>query len=178
MKEYVLLAKYQNYSRAAEDLYITQPALSRHIASIEEELDTSLINRNKNFFQLTKSGEIVLERFEHILGDYENMLEQISRQSEIERGELHVGYLGFDRDFYVSKIFRSFRQKYPEIKLVTHSCQPNDLENGLINGRFDAVFIYGLGEKTSDRFRRLTFLKTPLILIFHKSHKFAGYDEL
>ncbi len=56
MREFVTLANVQNFSRAAEELYIAQPALSRHIAALENELKTKLIDRSRNSFALTVQG--------------------------------------------------------------------------------------------------------------------------
>lgn len=56
MREFVTLANVQNFSRAAEELYIAQPALSRHIAALENELKTKLIDRSRNSFCTYRAG--------------------------------------------------------------------------------------------------------------------------
>ena len=83
MREFVRLAASRNYSRTAEELYIAQSALSRHMTALEKELNTQLINRTRNSFELTSMGEIALEGFQKILEDYEAMLDNMSRQAEI-----------------------------------------------------------------------------------------------
>ena len=83
MREFVRLAASRNYSRTAEELYIAQSALSRHMTALEKELNTQLINRTRNSFELTPMGEIALEGFQKILEDYEAMLDNMSRQAEI-----------------------------------------------------------------------------------------------
>ena len=63
MREFVRLAAVRNYSRTAEELYMAQSALSRHMTSLEEELNVKLIDRSRNSFALTPMGEIALEGF-------------------------------------------------------------------------------------------------------------------
>ena len=58
MREFVRLAAIRNYSKTAEELYMAQSALSRHMASLEEELNVKLIDRTRNSFELTPMGEI------------------------------------------------------------------------------------------------------------------------
>ncbi len=178
MREFVRLAALKNYSRTAEELYIAQSALSRHIASLEREMNTPLINRSRNSFELTSAGELALERFQKILEEYEQLLDQISRHADIEEGELHLGILYYDKDFYVSKIRETFRRKYPKIKLVLHSCQPAQLEDSLLNKKLDAAIIYGSGQPYHREIDTLPFLKIPFSLIYHKNHRFSQWRDV
>lgn len=178
MREFVRLAAEKNYSRTAEELYIDQSALSRHMAALEEELNCRLINRSRNSFELTSSGEVALGEFQKILKDYENLLEQLARQTEIEEGELHVGVLYYDKDFYVSKIREVFHQKYPQIMLRLHSYQPAQLEKDLLDGKIDVAILYGASNCHRTDINYLPFLKIPYSLIYHKSHRFASMEEV
>ncbi len=178
MREFVHLAAQKNYSRTAEDLYIAQSALSRHMAALEEELNCQLINRSRNSFELTPAGEVALEGFQKILEDYENLLERLARQTEIEEGELHVGVLYYDMGFYVSKIREVFHRKYPKIVLRLHSYQPAQLEKDLLDGRIDVAILYGALNCRRTDICCLPFLKIPYSLIYHESHRFASMDEI
>ena len=74
MREYVHLCSTKNYTKTAEELYIDQSALSRHIAALEKEMGTQLILRSKNSFQLTEAGKLVEIQFQKILLEYQNTL--------------------------------------------------------------------------------------------------------
>ena len=63
MREYVHLCNTKNYTKTAEELYIDQSALSRHIAALEKEIGAQLILRSKNSFQLTEAGKLVEMQF-------------------------------------------------------------------------------------------------------------------
>ena len=66
MREYVHLCGTKNYSKTAEELYIDQSALSRHIMALEKEMGAQLIERTKNSFQLTEAGKLVEAQFKRI----------------------------------------------------------------------------------------------------------------
>ena len=70
MREFVRLAETQNFTRAAEDLYIAQPVLSRHMAQLEDELRVKLMNRTRNSFELTPAGKVAQQEFQKILDSY------------------------------------------------------------------------------------------------------------
>ena len=178
MREFVHLAASRNFTKTAEELYIAQSALSRHMASLENELNAKLINRDRNFFELTPAGEIVLEEFEKLLSNYENMLGRIAMQDGVDSGELRLGYLYYDMDYYVAKIRDVFRKKYPGIKLSLYGYQPAQLEEDLLAGKIDAALQYGVAESADSRIDYLSFLKIPYLLIYDKSHRFSALKDI
>lgn len=124
MREFVKLEENQNYTKTAEELYIVQPVLSRHIVSLEEELRVRLINCSRKSFELTEEGQLVLEEFRKILETYGNMLDKLSRLDTEAEGELHLGFLYYDMKYYVAKIREEFHKRFPKVKLYLHSyCQ-------------------------------------------------------
>ncbi|MCD7744547.1 MAG: LysR family transcriptional regulator [Lachnospiraceae bacterium] len=178
MREFVTLANVQNFSRAAEELYIAQPALSRHIAALENELKTKLIDRSRNSFALTVQGEEALHSFQKILLEYEVLIERIARQVDAEGGELHVGYLYYDKDYYVARIRETFHRKYPKVRLVLHPYQPAELEKNLLSGKLDAAIIYGAGYCENADLQSQAFLKIPYSLFVSEHHPLAGLSEI
>ena len=178
MREYVRLAANKNYTKTAEELFMTQSVLSRHIASLEEELNVKLIDRDRNGFALTPAGEIVLEEFETILTEYESMLDRLARQEKLERGEIHLGYLYYDAEYYVAKIRDVFRSKYPEISLILHPYQPAQLEEELLAEKIDMAILYGVAKAPVRDIDFFPFLKIPFFLFYHKSHRFATLMDI
>lgn len=178
MREFVKLAENQNYTKTAEELYIAQPVLSRHIVSLEEELRVRLINRSRNSFELTEEGRLVLEEFKKILDIYGNMLDKLSRFDMEAEGELHLGFLYYDMKCYVGKIREEFHRRFPKVKLFLHSYQPKELEDDLLNGKLDAALIYGAEYCHRRDIERMPFLKIPYTLIYDKTHRFSNIKDL
>ena len=67
---FVAVAKYQSFSKAAKELFLTQPTISAHIQNLKKELGTILVNRNNKIITLTKQGEILFEHAIYILNNY------------------------------------------------------------------------------------------------------------
>ena len=177
MKEFVRLAELKNYSRAAEDLYIAQPVLSRHIASMEEELHVKLIERTRSSFELTKAGETALAEMKKIIAAYDRMNEKLAVLKRQLDGELKIGALYYDMDSYVSKVRSLIRTRFPNIRLVLKSCQPMELETDLLEGKLDIALIYGVQHCTRKDISSLPLLKIPYLLIFDKGHRFARMKD-
>lgn len=174
MKEFIRLAEVRNYSRAAEELFIAQPVLSRHIAAMEEELDCRLIRRTRNSFELTKAGEAALKEMKKIVASYERMVQKISLLDSETEGELKVGALYYDMDIYVSKVRSLIRKRFPKVKLILKSYQPYELENDLLEGKIDIALVYGAKDCAREDILSLELLKIPFILITDRSHRLAA----
>lgn len=178
IREYVHLAQSKNFTRTAEEFYIAQSALSRHIAGLESELGVKLINRDRNHFKLTPAGEMTLEEFQKILATYEGLVEKLSEQDREIEGALNLGFLYYDRDYYVTQICKCFFERYPKIYLKTHSGQPQELEEMLFSGQCDAVIDYGATTCERTDIEALPFLKISYYLIYNVDHRFASQETL
>ncbi len=176
MREFLLLAANRNYSKTAEQLYMAQSALSRHIAAMEDELGVQLIQRTKNSFQLTEAGEIAAEGFEKILKQYQQTLNSIGALSSQVSGELRLGILYYDINDYVAVIRDAFHRCFPEVKLTLLSYQPEQQEQALLNGEIDAALSY-VALPDNGAVSVFPFLKTSFLVLFNKEHRFAASEE-
>ena len=93
MRELIAIKKLGNYSKAAKSLFITQPALSRHIADMEKELGIKLLDRNKHNVELTEAGLKVYTQFQHIVQNYDLLLQDINGLKTGITGTLRLGML-------------------------------------------------------------------------------------
>ncbi len=178
MKEFIRLAEIRNYSRAAEELYITQPVLSRHIAVMEQELHVRLIERTRSSFELTKAGETALAEMKKIIAAYERMNEKLALLDSELDGKLKIGALYYDMDIYVSGIRSLIRRRFPNIRLVLRSYQPEELEKDLLDGKLDIALIYGVQYCRRPDIAHLPLLKIPYVLIFDEEHRFARMKDI
>ena len=88
LNEFITLATLLNYSKAANQLYLTQPALSRHIHDLEQTLGTQLFIRDTHNVHLTSVGEIFLKEAQEIITRYNHALDLIKEVSSTSTGEL------------------------------------------------------------------------------------------
>src|SRR3546814_19594903 len=84
------VAEYGNVTRAAADLHLTQPALTRHIALLEDELQAKLIMRHGRGVQLTEAGRLVIERAGILIAQIEDLADELAARETEPQGELSV----------------------------------------------------------------------------------------
>lgn len=114
------IADERSFSRAAEKLYIAQPALSQYILNLERELGTKLFDRSKNPISLTYAGELFLEKAKLILEIENEIHNEIKNISNSDKGRLTIAISPNRGSYLLPKILPAFTQIYPnvEIKLV------------------------------------------------------------
>lgn len=178
IREFLLLVSYRNFSKTAEQLYMAQSALSRHISSMEDELGVQLISRSTTTFSLTVEGEKAVEGFRKVLEEYQNTLFRIGASGEMITGEIRVGILYYDMNLYVAQIRNAFRYNYPEASLRLISYQPEQAEAALLRDEADVILIYNAHPVPGEDLHILPFLKVPYYVFFDKNSAFAGRERL
>ena len=104
MREYIVLANTLNFTNAANILFITQPALSRHIALVEEEIGAQLFIRTKHYVTLTRVGESVLKEFRQVIDQYDKLLNRIPQMNKGFTGELRIAMHHYAVESYMSTV--------------------------------------------------------------------------
>lgn len=115
-------AQCLNFTQASEKLFISQPALSRNIAALEEELELLLFIRRNNVLSLTPGGEIIYQWMQQSQASLAAALREAQRANEQNQGELRLGFvkteLASEKD---TRAIAAFRRAHPEVKLsITH----------------------------------------------------------
>lgn len=146
------VAKCSNFSAAARQLYISQPAVSKAVARLEEELETALFYRIPRGVRLTDAGEILYRQLETAFHAIEAGEEQIRRNEAAGSGHLSIGVSTTLCKYVLLPYLRQFIQENPHVK-INISCQSSyETIAGLENGTLDIGLV---GE--SDRLKNLTF---------------------
>lgn len=119
--EYVsALAKSGSFKRAALDLYISQPALSKGISALEEELGCLLFDRASRPLKLTPAGEVVFEEAKRSLISQERMSRKLLKLQGRSDGVLRIAFGSLSGKLYPVRFTKLFQQKYPEMELEFH----------------------------------------------------------
>ena len=178
IREFLLLVSNRNFSKTAEQLYMAQSALSRHISSMEDELGVQLISRSTTTFSLTEEGEKAVEGFRKVMEEYQHTLFRIGAAAGKVTGELRVGILYYDMNTYVAQIRNTFRHNFPEASLRLISCQPEQAEAALLHDETDVILIYNARPVPGENLHILPFLKVPYYVYFDRSSIFAGRERM
>ncbi len=106
-----------NFSKAAENLFISQSAVSQNIKNLEKELETELFIRSTKNVQLTEAGSLLFEHIEPAFNLIKNGEKSIRKINALERGEIHIGANDTISKDYLLPYLKKFHQLYPEIQI-------------------------------------------------------------
>lgn len=121
LRYFLTVAKEQSFTKAAEQLHITQPTLSRQLAALEEELGTELFHRSGRSITLTDEGLLLKRRALEILDLENRTVEEIKGTEEVIEGVVTVGCGEFAAVETLAKICQEFKKKYPGVQIALHT---------------------------------------------------------
>ena len=118
---FVAVAKYQSFSKAAKELFLTQPTISAHIQNLEKELGTILVNRNNKIITLTKPGEILFEHAIYILNNCKRAIYDIKEYEGKIEGAIDIVCSSIPETYVLPDFLKSFSTEYPDVKFnISH----------------------------------------------------------
>ena len=136
---FTVLAQRLNFTQAAAELFIAQPALSRIISSLEGELKVQLFERTPRNVSLTPAGRAFLSRCPAVLDSYRSGVLAAQLAQKGLTGSLTLGILRDDFEPILPQIFKTFRSAYPEISLFLRGYSHSKLLAAFDSGEVDAV---------------------------------------
>ncbi len=171
LKVFYTVALRLSFTKAAAELNISQPAVTKHIKEIENQLNTKLFNRNGTTIQLTESGTALFAYAEKIRNLSRDLEFSISQLNNKKTGKLKIGASTTIAQYILPEILAKFKVRYPEIslELVTHNTE--DISALLKKGRID----FGLveGDSQSSLFEYTVFKADEIVLVCKADHSLA-----
>ncbi|APC46958.1 LysR family transcriptional regulator [Virgibacillus halodenitrificans] len=145
LKIFLTVAEMQNFSRAAEEHHMTQPAVSQYIRTFEEMIGTRLLERNNKYVRLNKAGEIVYHHGKEILGLYTKMQNLVDDLTNKASGRLYIGASYTFGEYVLPRIISNLQDIYPDIHpeitignttKISDLVATNQLDVGIVEGQF------------------------------------------
>ena len=137
----VLLSQVRNFSQVAEQLGITQPALSKQILNLESELGLKLFDRNHVPLTLTPAGEYFIQKAKDILAAEDQLQRTLEQFKSGENGRLTIGVTPFRSLYLMPGIVRRIKEKYPGVQVTLHEANTAQLRKDAAEGKFDFAVI-------------------------------------
>lgn len=137
LKSFITICKLGNITRASEALFISQPALTRQLQELEEELGTKLLNRSTRNLTLTESGYLFLHRAEEILSLANQAKRELSEKGDFLRGIIRIGVVESSVMDVLTERIREFTQEYPHVCFEIYSADGDDLKRSLDENKQD-----------------------------------------
>ncbi len=137
----VSLAETESFSQLAEKLNISQPALSKHILTLEKELGVQLFDRTTIPLRLTAAGEFFIREAKELLYKEDQMMRSMKQFSTGEKGELVIGITPFRSAYLIPDIVKNVRKKFPGIRVKLLEEGSEQLRKDAADGRFDFAVV-------------------------------------
>lgn len=176
LRYFVAVAEELHFTRAAERLYIAQPALSEQVRRLEDELGVELLRRSTRKVELTAAGEEFLSRARRILAEADEALADASRAARGETGRIRVATGATAGLELVPRVLRAFREERPLVHLDLRQSNWEDLSGGLRDGLADAAFVWLPFDHGGLSFATLHV--EPRVVALEAGHPLAAEREL
>ena len=137
LKNILILAQKLNFTRAAEQMNIVQPAFSRQVKQLEEEVGVKLFNRNKRNVSITTAGHYFILEIEKMLDHLEKTLIKTNKIDAGDAGEIRIGFTHSAMQTSLPGILKSIKQNFPELKIILKEVNNPDHYDALLHGDLD-----------------------------------------
>ncbi|MGO4701779.1 LysR family transcriptional regulator [Dyella sp. 2RAB6] len=176
LRAFLAVARLQHFRRAAESLHLTQPAISRHIAELEAELDVRLFDRNTREVVPTEAGRYLQGAVERVLDELEGVLAHVHSESERRRGKVRVASVPTLSAGLMPASIAACARDYPQLTVQLHDQAQTLVLDSVRSGEVD----FGLAIEPADResFDTETILDDPFVLVCRADHPFAALAEV
>lgn len=137
----IKLSETLNFSLVAEQLKISQPALSKQILSLEKELGVKLFDRNSSPMTLTPAGKYFIREAKELLYREDQLVRSMECYKSEETGQLTIGITPFRSSYMVSAMIKKLRDRYPNIQVCLHEAGSSTLRSEVMNGKYDFAVV-------------------------------------
>jgi DNA-binding transcriptional LysR family regulator len=176
LKVFRSVATNLSFTKASQELFISQPAISKHIQELECEFNTRLFDRLGNKIQLTSAGKLLLDHSIRIMKDYQKLDFDMNAMQQQYRGELRIGASTTISQYVMPKILAAFLKTYPQIKVTMTSGNTRDIESALSSNRIDIGMVEGISHQPHLKY--VPFMQDELVAIVRKENPLADNEEI
>jgi len=177
LRYFVAVASELNFSKAAEKLYVAQPALSTQIVDLEQEIGTPLLYRNTRSVQLTAAGKVFLEDARSILAAAESAKDKARRTSRGEVGELSIGFFAAPTMHFLPDLIRRYRAAYPNVTIRMYEFTPDRQLAAFARKELDIGFTRPLPPGHSDLAAEVLFQES-FLAVTAETHPLASRQRI
>lgn len=173
---FVKVVENKSFTKAAKALYMTQPAVSWQIKSLEEDLKLQLLERRERYIQLTEAGKLFYLHARRLVSQYERMLEEMEQFKGLERGRLILGASTIPGEYLLPAFIGTFKRALPGVEIYLQISNTGAIVERLLD---DELHLGVIGAKVKEnKLEQLPFMEDELILIAHPNHPLALKEQV
>jgi DNA-binding transcriptional LysR family regulator len=173
------IAAEGSFKRAADSLYVSQPAVSLQVQNLERQLDVPLFDRGGRRAQLTEAGHLLLSYGEKILTLCQETCRAIEDLQNLQGGTLIIGASQTTGTYLLPRMIGMFRQKYPDVAVQLHVHSTRRTSWSVANGQIDLAIIGGeISPELQDSLEIIPYAEDELALILPVFHPLAKNETI
>ena len=176
LKVFYTVANRLSFTKASNELFITQPAVSKHIQELEEYYKIKLFNRNGSKITLTVAGDVLLKHTKNIFEVYRDIDFDMSTLISQRSGLLRIGASTTISQYIIPPLLARFHQKLQNIKVSLLNGNTEQIENALLQQEIEIGIVEGQSKNKSIKYTE--FLKDELVLVCKSSNPLVNLNEI
>lgn len=157
------VAKRLNFTKAAAELFISQPAVTKHIQEVEHHFKVKLFERNGSRIKLTPAGSALLQHTEQLFAFYRNLEFEMNNYTHQHKGRLRIGASTTVAQYVVPPVLAAFHKKFKDVEITLINLNTENIEKALINKEIDLGIIEGHSKNSSIKYSE--FIKDEIVLV-------------
>ena len=171
LRYFTAVVQWKGHREASRRLHVSQPAISRTIADLEDELRLKLFSRTKRAAELTPEGEIFYAEAVECLARVGRAVQTAQRAAKGEVGQLSIGFLGSATSTFLPELVRTFKAQHPGVTLTLQELTPVQQEAAFEKGLIDVGFTRTLTSEQSKIFSSRVLYCDPMMAVLPASRE-------
>ena len=176
LQVFLSVSKHLNYTRAGEEINLSQPSVSVHIRQLESELSVKLFEQLGKKVVLTDAGQLLVPYANRVMAAVDDAHHAIDELQGLERGSLKIGASTTPGMYLVPQVVSRFKESHPKIDIHLRIKDTREVENGVLSNEFDFGFVGG--HLAAEEVSAVPWLTDELLLVVSPTHRLAGRKTL
>lgn len=176
LRVFYTVAQRLSFTKAAGELFITQPAVTKHIRELEHQLNVQLFKRNGNNITLTTAGKVLLRYAEKIFHTYAEMETELAQLNNIEAGTLHIGASTTVAQTILPRLLALFKKTYPAIAFTFTQANTDQVTQQVLSEKIDIAIVEGAAHYPQITYT--PFAKDEIVLVTRAGNQLAKKAEI
>lgn len=176
LKVFYTVARRLNFTKAAEELLISQPAVTKHIKELESQFNLALFDRRGNKVLLSPAGEVLLRHTEAIQEIYRQIEFDLNQLNQTFKGVLHVGSSTSITQYILPPLLARFHSIHQDVKVELLSGNTEQIEQALLHKKIEMGVIEGKSKRREIQYT--PFLKDEIVLVCSSKNPLAKKEEI
>ncbi len=178
LRYFVSVARQQNVTRAASQLHVSQPALSRQIRDLEAAIGAQLLERSPNSVRLTSAGRLFLKEGDAILGRVDDAVDKVRAHARTEKTTIRIGYAATPAAEILKQSMQRFLKLHPKMKIELFDLSSNGIIKGVRDNKLDLGVTVSIAPQSFDGLELEELGSYEIAVAFHKKHRFTKFDRV